>query len=61
MFGPGEYVPDPTEGIIDVNALPKPILVAYDHNHAHSPCHWRLARTSDNEIICAETIGIPFQ
>ena len=38
MFGPGEYVPDPTEGIIDVNDLPKPILVAYDHNHDQSPC-----------------------
>jgi transposase-like protein len=38
MFGPGEYVPDPTEGIIDVNDLPKPILVTYDHNHDHSPC-----------------------
>ncbi len=36
MFGPGEYVPDPTEGIIDVNDLPQPILVAYDHNHDHS-------------------------
>jgi hypothetical protein len=38
MFGPGEYVSDPTEGIIDVNDLPKPILVAYDHNHDHSSC-----------------------
>jgi hypothetical protein len=38
MFGPGEYVPDPTESLIDVNDLPQPILVAYDHNHDHSPC-----------------------
>ncbi len=38
MFGPGAYVPDPTEGIIDVHDLPQPILVAYDHNHEHSPC-----------------------
>jgi hypothetical protein len=38
MCGPGEYVPDPTEGIIDGNDLPKPSLVAYDHNHDHSPC-----------------------
>jgi len=22
MFGPGEYVPDPTEGIVDVKDLP---------------------------------------
>src|SRR6266446_4299387 len=28
MFGPGEYVPDPTEGIVDVKDLPTPQLVA---------------------------------
>lgn len=38
MFGPGEDVPDPTEGIVDVNDLPKPILEPYDRNHDHSPC-----------------------
>ena len=29
MFGPGEYVPDPTEGIVDLQDLPRPQLVAY--------------------------------
>jgi len=29
MFGPGEYVSDPTEGIIDVNDLPKPIVLTF--------------------------------
>jgi hypothetical protein len=38
MYGPGEYVPDPTEGIVDVKDLPAPILVAYDRNHDHTPC-----------------------
>lgn len=38
MFGPGEYVPDPTEGIVDVKDLPLPILVPYDANYDHSPC-----------------------
>jgi hypothetical protein len=38
MFGPGEYVPDPTEGIVDVHDLPAPTLVAYDRNHDHTPC-----------------------
>ena len=38
MFGPGEYVPDPTEGMVDVNDLPAPTLVAYDRNHDHRPC-----------------------
>ena len=38
MFGPGEYVPDPTEGIVDINDLPQPILVPYDANYDHGPC-----------------------
>ena len=38
MFGPGEYVPDPTEGISDPNDLPQPIVVPHDRNHDHSPC-----------------------
>jgi hypothetical protein len=38
MFGPGEYVSDPTEGIVDVHDLPKPIVVPYDANYDHNPC-----------------------
>jgi hypothetical protein len=38
MFGPGRYVPDPTEGILDVHDLPAPQIVAYDRNHEHTPC-----------------------
>jgi|SRR6266446_7945622 len=38
MFGPGEYVPDPTEGITDVKALPVPKIVAYSRNHERTPC-----------------------
>lgn len=38
MFGPGEYVPDSTEGIVDLNDLPAPILLPYDANYDHSPC-----------------------
>jgi hypothetical protein len=38
MFGPGEDVPDPTEGIVDVNDLPKPIFVPDDRNYDPSPC-----------------------
>src|SRR2546428_1683560 len=38
MYGPGEYVPDPTEGIVDIKDLPAPTLVAYDRNHDHTPC-----------------------
>ena len=38
MFGPGKYVPDPTEGILNVQDLPAPQIVAYDRNHEHTPC-----------------------
>jgi len=38
MFGPGEYVSDPTEGIVDIEDLPRPQLVAYSRNHEHTPC-----------------------
>jgi hypothetical protein len=41
MFGPGEYVPDPTEGIVDVNDLPQPILVPDEHDFDHRPCPQR--------------------
>jgi hypothetical protein len=38
MFGPGEYVSDPTEGLVDIKDLPRPQLVAYSRNHDHTPC-----------------------
>src|SRR5260370_30117820 len=38
MFGPGEYVPDPTEGIVDIQDLPRPQLAAYSRNHDHTSC-----------------------
>src|SRR2546427_4760266 len=38
MFGPGEYMPDPTEGMVDIEDLPRPQLVAYSRNHEHTPC-----------------------
>ena len=38
MFGPGVYVPDPTEGIVDVKDLPAPQYVPYSRNQPHTPC-----------------------
>ena len=38
MFGPGEYVPDPTEGITDVKDLPPPKIVLRSYNHEREPC-----------------------
>ena len=37
MFEPGEDVPDPTEGIVDVQDLPLPIFVPYEANYAPRP------------------------
>ena len=38
MDGPGRYVPDPTEGIPNVNDLPAPQLVAYHRDHKQTAC-----------------------
>jgi hypothetical protein len=36
--GPGEYRPDPTEGVQRVEDLPKPKYVAQSRNYHHRPC-----------------------
>jgi hypothetical protein len=38
MFGPGEYVLDPTEGITDVKDLPPPKIVLHSYNYEREPC-----------------------
>ena len=38
MYGPGRYVPDPTEGMTNVNDLPAPQLVAYHRDQKQTPC-----------------------
>ena len=38
MFGPGAYVPDPTEGMVDVKDLPTPQCVPSSRNQPHTPC-----------------------
>jgi hypothetical protein len=38
MFGPGVYVPDPTEGMVDVKDLPAPQWVPYIRHQPHTPC-----------------------
>ncbi len=38
MFGPGEYVPDPTEGITKPEDLPKAKVVARSRNFERRPC-----------------------
>jgi len=38
MPGPGEYLPDPTEGITRVEDLPKPRIVRRSRNYRRRPC-----------------------
>jgi hypothetical protein len=55
MFGPGEYVPDPTEGIVNVHDLPAPQLGLYSRNHQQPPClrcgHLAARHTSDRRTL----------
>jgi transposase len=55
MFGPGEYVPDPTEGIVDVQDLPAPQRGLYSRNHQQTPCprcgHLAARHTSDQRTL----------
>jgi hypothetical protein len=37
-LGPGEYLPDPTEGIQRAEDLPQPKLVKQSRNYPHRPC-----------------------
>ena len=38
MSGPGEYRPDPSEGITAAADLPPPELVPYSRNDIRHPC-----------------------
>ncbi len=55
MFGPGEYVSDPTEGLVDVKDLPAPQLGFYSRNHKQAPCprcgHLASRHTSDQRTV----------
>ena len=38
MFGPGEYVQDPTAGITRVEDLPEPKVIPHSRNYRHRTC-----------------------
>ena len=38
MSGPGEYLPDPTEGIIKPEDLPKAKIIQRSRNYQYQPC-----------------------
>jgi transposase len=55
MFGPGAYVPDPTEGMVDVQDLPAPQLGFYSRNYQQTLCprcgHLASRHTSDQRTL----------
>lgn len=55
MFGPGEYVPDSTEGLVDVKDLPAPQLGFYSRDHKQTPCprcgHLASRHTSEQRTV----------
>jgi hypothetical protein len=40
MTGPGQYTPDPTEGITRVEDLPEPKILLRSRNFKRRPCPW---------------------
>jgi hypothetical protein len=55
MFGPGVYVPDPTEGIVEVKDPPAPQRLAYDRNHTPPPCP-RCGPLASRHTSCQRTV-----
>ena len=52
MFGPGEYVRDPTEGITDVKDFAPPKIVLHSYNYQREPCPH-----SGHRAICPTSSG----
>ena len=55
MLGPGEYLPDPTEGITDPKDLPQPKIVERSRNYSHRPCP-RCHKRCFRDKVCTRTL-----
>jgi len=51
MSGPGEYLPDPTEGITRPEDLPQPKIVKRSRNYKHYPCPRCDSRCGRNSVF----------
>jgi hypothetical protein len=51
MSGPGEYLPDPTEGITKPEDLPQPKVVLRSRNYKHYPCPRCHPRCWRNNVV----------
>jgi hypothetical protein len=54
-MGPGEYTPDPTEGITRVEDLPTPLLEHRSRNHRRRPCP-RCGRSCPRHSLGSRTL-----
>src|SRR3954470_13583573 len=55
MFGPGEYVPDVTEGITRVEDLPKPRIERRSRNYPARRCR-RCGRRAGRYAVASRTL-----
>ena len=55
MSGPGEYRPDPSEGITRAADLPKPKIVPHTRNFKHRPCP-RCGKSCYRDRVCTRTL-----
>ena len=51
MSGPGEYLPDATEGITKVEELPQPKVVLRSRNYKHYPCPYCDQGCGRNNVV----------
>ena len=54
-LGPGEYLPDPTEGITRVEDLPKPKFIKRSRNYPQQPCP-RCSRPAPRDQVFQRTL-----
>jgi hypothetical protein len=55
MSGPGEYRPDPTEGIANPEDLPKPKVIRQSRNFKHRPCP-HCGRSCYRDRVCTRKL-----
>jgi hypothetical protein len=55
VFGPGQYLPDPTEGITRPEDLPKAKIVRRSRNYSHLPCP-RCGKSCFRNRLCTRVL-----
>src|SRR6266702_2130953 len=61
MLGPGEYIPDVTEGITRVEDLPKPRIAHRSRNYPARRCRRCRRRVQQLAVRLVAEDGLPYQ